>query len=310
MEVLYSFEDAKKEYDPCVMALGTFDGLHLGHVDVINSAKAYAKEKGLKLAVFTFSNHPYAFIKPESIPVALLDAKDKIKKFEELGVDLLIDIPFDSQLANLSSDDFLKKLEVFNYKCLVVGENFTYGYGGLGRTDALKNYGENHGIDIVVRKLIQINGNIVSSTSIRNYLTHGEFEKANSMLGREYTIHGKVEKGFQRGRLIGFPTLNINVDRSKIALPPSGGYVVKIKIKGKYYFGMSNLGKNPTFDDVKNELLEIHVFNFNEDVYGEDVEINFIKFIRGETKFNSVDELKNQIEADKKEILASLRLEN
>ena len=168
MEIITSLDaELKNKYPATVIALGTFDGLHLGHTDVIDTAKDYAERSGLKLAVFTFSNHPLALIRPDLVPVRIISAEEKIKLLESFGVDYLINIPFTEDFAALSPDEFLDRLACFNYRCLVVGENFTYGFLGSGKTETLERSGRKNGFDVIVRPLVKMNGNVVSSTGIR-----------------------------------------------------------------------------------------------------------------------------------------------
>ena len=189
MEIITSLDaELKNKYPATVIALGTFDGLHLGHTDVINTAKDYAERNGLKLAVFTFSNHPLALIRPDLVPVRIISAEEKIKLLESFGVDYLINIPFTEDFAALSPDEFLERLAYFNYRCLVVGENFTYGFLGSGKTETLERSGRKNGFDVIVRPLVKMNGNVVSSTGIRNLIQAGHIEYANRMLGRAYVL--------------------------------------------------------------------------------------------------------------------------
>jgi len=303
MEIITSLDaELKNKYPATVIALGTFDGLHLGHTDVINTAKNYAERSGLKLAVFTFSNHPLALIRPDLVPVRIISAEEKIKLLESFGVDYLINIPFTEDFAALSPDEFLEKLACFNYRCLVVGENFTYGFLGSGKTETLERSGRKNGFDVIVRPLVKMNGNVVSSTGIRNLIQAGHIEYANRMLGRAYAITGKIVHGEQRGRKLGFPTANIELLHGEMAVPAPGVYAVTASIEGRIYEGMGNIGNNPTFNDVEHARLEVNLFNCSGDLYGKTMSVQFHKYIRAEKKFSGVEELCQQIEEDKKAI--------
>lgn len=303
MEIITSLDaELKNKYPATVIALGTFDGLHLGHTDVINMAKDYAERSGLKLAVFTFSNHPLALIRPDLVPVRIISAEEKIKLLESFGVDYLINIPFTEDFAALSPDEFLEKLACFNYRCLVVGENFTYGFLGSGKTETLERSGRKNGFDVIVRPLVKMNGNVVSSTGIRNLIQAGHIEYANRMLGRAYAITGKIVHGEQRGRKLGFPTANIELLHGEMAVPAPGVYAVTASIEGSIYEGMGNIGNNPTFNDVEHARLEVNLFNCSGDLYGKTMSVQFHKYIRAEKKFSGVEELCRQIEEDKKAI--------
>lgn len=303
MEIITSLDaELKNKYPATVIALGTFDGLHLGHTDVINTARDYAERNGLKLAVFTFSNHPLALIRPDLVPVRIISAEEKIKLLESFGVDYLINIPFTEDFAALSPDEFLEKLACFNYRCLVVGENFTYGFLGSGKTETLERSGRKNGFDVIVRPLVKMNGNVVSSTGIRNLIQAGHIEYANRMLGRAYAITGKIVHGEQRGRKLGFPTANIELLHGEMAVPAPGVYAVTVSIEGSIYEGMGNIGNNPTFNDVEHARLEVNLFNCSGDLYGKTMSVQFHKYIRAEKKFSGVEELCRQIEEDKKAI--------
>lgn len=303
MEIITSLDaELKNKYPATVIALGTFDGLHLGHTDVINTAKDYAERSGLKLAVFTFSNHPLALIRPDLVPVRIISAEEKIKLLENFGVDYLINIPFTEDFAALSPDEFLDRLACFNYRCLVVGENFTYGFLGSGKTETLERSGRKIGFDVIVRPLVKMNGNVVSSTGIRNLIQAGHIEYANRMLGRAYSITGKIVHGEQRGRKLGFPTANIELLHGEMAVPAPGVYAVTVSIEGSIYEGMGNIGNNPTFNDIEHARLEVNLFNCSGDLYGKTMSVQFHKYIRAEKKFSGVEELCRQIEEDKKAI--------
>lgn len=303
MEIITSLDaELKNKYPATVIALGTFDGLHLGHIDVINTARDYAERSGLKLAVFTFSNHPLALIRPDLVPVRIISAEEKIKLLESFGVDYLINIPFTEDFAALSPDEFLEKLACFNYRCLVVGENFTYGFLGSGKTETLERSGRKNGFDVIVRPLVKMNGNVVSSTGIRNLIQAGHIEYANRMLGRAYSITGKIVHGEQRGRKLGFPTANIELLHGEMAVPAPGVYAVTASIESSIYEGMGNIGNNPTFNDVEHARLEVNLFNCSGDLYGKTMSVQFRKYIRAEKKFSGVEELCRQIEEDKKAI--------
>ena len=307
MKIIRSLEQLHTFTEPCVIALGTFDGLHLGHKDVIGSAKEYASQHGEKLAVFTFSNHPLSLIKPELVPVALLTQEQKHTCFEAMGVDLLLDIPFDEALANLSPEEFLQKLSILNFSCLVVGENFSFGKKGAGNIQTLTAFTQEHNCKLIVRALVSDNQTVISSTAIRHLIAAGEVAKARYMLGRAYTLSGTVVYGNQRGNKIGFPTANLALEAAKIAVPQGGVYAVKAYFDSKCYEGMGNIGKNPTFGDVEDARLEVNIFDFDGNLYGKEITVAFYERIRGEVKFTGVDELVGQIKKDKEVVLNCLR---
>ena len=306
MEIITSLEQLHSFAAPCVVALGTFDGLHRGHLDVIGTAKQEAEHTGAKLAVFTFSNHPLEWINPAHVPVALVTPAVKLQLLESLGVDVLIDIPFNQLVADLLPQQFLERLRALNYSCLVVGENFTYGQRGVGNVYTLAASAQAMGFKLIVRKLVSNNGTIISSTEIRRLITDGEVQQAAKMLGRSYSISGIVAHGNERGRLIGYPTANLELVDAHVAIPLGGVYAVRAYVDGGVYGGMANIGKNPTFGDVEKPRLETNIFGFSGDIYGKTLTIEFVQRIRGEVKFAGIDALKEQLAQDKLDCLKFL----
>lgn len=306
MEIITSLEQLHSFAAPCVVALGTFDGLHRGHLDVIGTAKQEAEHTGAKLAVFTFSNHPLEWINPAHVPVALVTPAVKLQLLESLGVDVLIDIPFNQLVADLLPQQFLERLRALNYSCLVVGENFTYGQRGVGNVYTLAASAQALGFKLIVRKLVSNNGTIVSSTEIRRLITDGEVQQAAKMLGRSYSISGIVAHGNERGRLLGYPTANLELVDAHVAIPLGGVYAVRAYVDGGVYGGMANIGKNPTFGDVEKPRLETNIFGFSGDIYGKTLTIEFVQRIRGEVKFAGIDALKEQLAQDKLDCLKFL----
>lgn len=306
MEIITSLEQLHSFAAPCVVALGTFDGLHRGHLDVIGTAKQEAEHTGAKLAVFTFSNHPLEWINPAHVPVALVTPAVKLQLLENLGVDVLIDIPFNQLVADLLPQQFLERLSALNYSCLVVGENFTYGQRGVGNVYTLAASAQAMGFKLIVRKLVSNNGTIISSTEIRRLITAGEVQQATKMLGRSYSISGIVAHGNERGRLLGYPTANLELVDAHVAIPLGGVYAVRAYVDGGVYGGMANIGKNPTFGDVEKPRLETNIFGFSGDIYGKTLTIEFVQRIRGEVKFAGIDALKEQLAQDKLDCLKFL----
>ena len=306
MEIITSLEQLHSFAAPCVVALGTFDGLHRGHLDVIGTAKQEAEHTGAKLAVFTFSNHPLEWINPAHVPVALVTPAVKLQLLDSLGVDVLIDIPFNQLVADLLPQQFLERLRALNYSCLVVGENFTYGQRGMGNVYTLAASAQALGFKLIVRKLVSNNGTIISSTEIRRLITAGEVQQAAKMLGRSYSISGIVAHGNERGRLLGYPTANLELVDAHVAIPLGGVYAVRAYVDGGVYGGMANIGKNPTFGDVEKPRLETNIFGFSGDIYGKTLTIEFVQRIRGEVKFAGIDALKEQLAQDKLDCLKFL----
>ena len=299
MDVITSLKQLHKYDRPCVVALGTFDGLHRGHMDVIRTAWAEAHHTGALLAVFTFSNHPYACFRPDKVPPALITPAQKQSLLRDLGVDVLVDVPFDVSVARIAPEAFLEQLQALGYSCLVVGNNFTYGLRGAGTVETLAASAQRLGFKLLVRQLVSDGATVISSTAIRRLIAEGDVEEAAAMLGRRYSLSGIVAHGNERGRLLGFPTANVELAESKLAVPLGGVYAVQVHVKGQRFGGMANIGKNPTFGDVAQPRLETHIFDFSGDIYDQPISIDFVARVRGEVKFASIEQLRNQLAADK-----------
>jgi riboflavin kinase/FMN adenylyltransferase len=280
-----------------VITLGNFDGLHLGHQELIRKVIRRAKETGSRSIVVTFRPHPLKILAPEKCPPLISIYEEKIKLFEKLGIDILVKIPFTLEFAKMSPGDFVKGIlcDMLGAKELFVGFNYRFGRGREGNIATLKALGERLGFTVREVEQVSLNGEVISSTKIRHLLRDGEVEHAARLLGRTYTITGIVVKGDGRGKSLGFPTANIAPKHSII--PAHGVYAVRLFVRDRFYDGIANIGMRPTFD--KNVLtIEVHVFDFDEDIYGEDISLYFIGKIRDEKKFGSADELIRQIRRD------------
>ena len=302
MQIIYNFSEKQIFTTSSVIALGTFDGLHLGHLDVIKTAQKYALEHSLQLLVFTFSNHPLSQIRPNSVPDKLISDDEKERLFNELGVDILVNIPFTEEFAHISPENFLDKLKIFNYQCLVVGENYTYGYMGKGNMQSLRLASLAQGFDLLVRPLVKSDNHIVSSTSIRALIKEGKILSANKLLGRDFTIEGKVVHGAGRGNGLGFPTANIEFVNQDLVVPANGVYAVTVQSAEFTARGMANIGLSPTFGDIKKKRLEVNIFDFNANIYGMKLKVVLNKYIRDEVKFDSIKELLLKMKQDEEEI--------
>ena len=297
MKVLESFNNIENKLRNCVIALGTFDGVHLGHQAVINSAVKYSKAHECKAIVFSFSNHPLSFISPKNTPGLLIDNKEKIILLEKLNVDALINIKFDEKIINIEPKDFIEQLVVaLNPKAIFVGDNFTYGKKGAGDTDTLKRDCEKRNIFIDVLPMFSIDGTTVSSTLIRNFIKNADIESANRFLGRKYSLTGVVTYGAQLGRKIGFPTANIELLNTTLLVPPSGGYIAEVLYKGRLHPAVANIGVNPTVAESLGKRLEVHIFDFDENLYDQEIVVYLHKYISPERKFPNLDELIKHIE--------------
>ena len=288
-----------KKYNKPVVALGMFDGVHLGHASVINRAKEIAKKIGGTLMVFTFSNHPLSILDPKSEPLAIGSKSLRREIFSEMDVEVLIEIPFTKELSKKSPEEFLELLrEKISPACVVTGPNYTFGRFGKGNGRMLIRESENYGFKTEICPAITFNKKTVSSTRIRALIAEGNLQTANELLGRNFTYVSTVVHGDQRGRKLGFPTANLEIE-DKRAMLPNGVYVVRVKVGKNFYGGIANVGDNPTFKVAKRRL-EVFIDNFSSDIYGEEISVSFVEKIREEKTFASVEELKNQLREDLK----------
>lgn len=294
-----------KEIQPeIVLALGYFDGIHFGHQEVIIEAKRIAEKRNLKSAVMTFDPHPSVVLGKNVQHVEYITPlADKEQIIENLGIDILYVIHFDREFANLSPQEFIDMYVIgLNVKHVVAGFDFTYGRFGKGNMETLPSHSKGEFTQTVIEKVMKEEEKI-SSTYIRESLRNGDVEVIPSLLGRYYTVKGTVIDGEKRGRTIGFPTANIKLTDEYI-VPMLGVYAVRIKVGNTWYNGVCNIGYKPTFnDDVNNTTIEVHILDFNSQIYGEKVIVEWHVRLRSEKKFNNVQELIAQIGKDKQQAL-------
>ena len=280
------------------VALGSFDGLHSGHLSLVNKIIELANENKGKSIVYTFKNHPRTLIKGATPPKLLMDNESKEEILEALGVDLIYFEEFNEEYMKLTPEGFIKYLcEKFKVKGIVVGFNYRFGYKNVGNIEMLKELSTKYGYELYVMEPCNYEDEVISSTRIRNELLSGNVDKAMKMLNRPYCIKGKVVHGKKLGRAIGFPTANL--DYSKEALiPKKGVYYTNVQWQGKIYKGITSVGNNPTVNGDK-LTIETYILDFNNDLYGHNIKVYFIKKIRDEKKFNSIDDLVMQLKKDK-----------
>ena len=289
---------------PVVLVLGFFDGVHRGHQEVIKRAIEKGKSLGVKVAVMTFDRHPkiiFQNIDGEKFKyLTMLD--EKLEHFKNLGVDIAYVVKFDENLAYLSPQDFIDKYVVgLHAICVVAGQDYTYGKHDIANMDTISDFAKGR-FEIITVDHLQRNDQKISSTQIRKDLDSGNVEAANLLLGYQYENHGTVEHGFKRGRKIGFPTLNVSIPKNERILG-EGVYAVKVKIDkdNLWYEGTASIGHNETFGDDLEKTVEINLFNFDKSVYGEKVIVKWYKFLREMVKFDSVEELIDQLNKDKRD---------
>ena len=286
-----------RKHQNSVVAIGNFDGIHLGHQKVLNRARQKAKKNRLPFGVITFEPMPVMFfnkkIKNHRIN-SLLQKKTQLKK---LKLDFLIIINFNKKFSKLSAEQFIKRIIFKKIKCkfLYVSNNFKFGFKRKGNIQTLRKYSNSYNFKTMITHPLTKAAKVVSSTIIRKKISQGKIYEVNKLLNRNWCIQGKVIKGHRRGRTIGFPTCNINI--SDYAMPKLGVYGVKVNNAKFQRKGIANIGYRPTFNG-QNLLLEVNIFGINKNLYNKVINVNFIKFIRSEKKFKDVEQLKKQIKVD------------
>ena len=295
MEIIKKF--VKVSYEKPVVALGMFDGVHIGHASIIRRTVEIAAQIEGTAMVLTFSNHPLSIIAPESQPLAVGNKNLRREIFDSLGVQVLIEIPFTKELSRRTPEEFLSMLsEKISPAYVVTGPNYTFGRFGRGNGRMLIREGENYGFKAEVCPAVTIGRKTVSSTKIRALIAAGDLSAVNELLGRNFTYTSQVMHGDKRGRKLGFPTANLEIDDLHSMLP-NGVYVVRVKVRDENFNGIANIGDNPTFKVAKRRL-EVFIDEFSGDIYGEQISVSFIEKIRDEKIFDSIDDLKSQLRAD------------
>jgi riboflavin kinase/FMN adenylyltransferase len=299
MNVLRSVSDLSTLPGPLFLAIGVFDGVHLGHQAVISTSARHAKKASGTAVVVTFDPHPVKVLRPDRAPHLLTATQHKIALIRDLGVAHLLVLHFDRAFAATSPEDFVRQLVESSrpLREICVGHEWSFGKGRAGNLALLKELGRVHDFNVIGVEAVQVNSEVVSSTAIRKAVEEGNLVKATQMLGREYTILGTVVRGEQLGRRLGFPTANLSAHSEQF--PPNGVYVAEARLGVALYRGVANLGLRPTVADEKSErLLELHLFDLDREIYGEDMEVRFLRYLRPEQKFPDVEALRGQIASD------------
>jgi riboflavin kinase / FMN adenylyltransferase len=305
LEIFRHIEELSGQFDNCVVALGNFDGFHRGHQAVIGEAGRFAREKSVPLAIFTTEPHPRSFFAPGADNFRLTPFRARARLLEAFGVDVLFVPQFDAELAATSAEDFVGRILVgaLGAGRVVVGYDYRFGKGRRGDVGLLKDLRAKHDyeltiIDPVAFGIEGVAGEVYSSSLVREALLRGEARRAAALLGHWWSIDGRIVRGDERGRTIGFATANIELHETII--PRHGVYAVRLSLEGfedTILDGVANIGKRPTFDK-QDELLEVHLFDFDRDIYDVHASVELVGFIRGEEKFDGIEALKAQIKAD------------
>jgi riboflavin kinase/FMN adenylyltransferase len=290
-----------------LLTIGVFDGVHLGHRHLIAKLTELAQKQGLASGVITFSQHPKEVLSPPTSLPFLTDIERRIELIKGEGVDEVIPLTFTPELAALSPKEFLELLKKhLRMKGLVIGPDFALGKNREGNTETLRQLGEEMGFNLTVVPPLTIDGEVVSSTAIRQALAEGDMKRAQKLMGRPFRLHGRVARGDKRGAELGFPTANLETGAEQ-ALPTDGVYISRAFIDARAYPAMTNIGTNPTFGGDK-RLVEVYLMDYRGDLYGRELAVEIIERLRGEIKFDSPEELKKQITEDVKRGKATLEI--
>ena len=299
MKIVREFENYT-ENTPKVLSLGMFDGVHFGHISIINLLKSVAQENNLETAILTFWPHPRKVFNPNDEIKLLNTLNEKLNLLENANLDVVFLKSFDENFRNLTGEEFIRQILVqkLNVKHIIIGHDHVFGKNKSGNFELLQKLSKE--LDFVVQQLDAVKeGEFnISSTKIRNCLANGNIIGANKMLGYHYSVSGKVIDGKKLGRTIGYPTANIEVDELKL-LPKKGAYIVEVYVKNKFYKGMLSIGTNPTVNGDK-LTVEVYILDFNEDIYGDEITVKFRDFLHEEIKFESLEKLIERLDEDKR----------
>ncbi len=290
-----------------VVTVGTFDGMHRGHQDVLARLVARADEVGMPSVVVTFDPHPLEVVNPAAAPPLLTLHEEKVELFAQSGVSYVVVVPFTQTLASFEADVFVDHVLRARYgmRELLVGHDHGFGRGRMGDIDVLRALGVDRNFAVTVLPPVHADGHAISSTAIRRFVAGGDLQKAAAGLGRPYSVSGRVVGGDQRGRLLGYPTINVDPPLGRKLLPPNGVYAVRVQTPQGSFGGMMNLGPRPTFGDSERRI-EVHVFDAARDWYGAAVRIDFVNWLRETRAFGGVEALSAQLAVDESAARAAL----
>jgi len=298
MKIYNNIKQIEKPFPNCCVTIGNFDGVHFGHQQLFATVVEKARARNGTSVVITFDPHPLQVLLPDGIKL-ISTCEQKAELIEKAGIDILVVIRFSKEFAKTTAEDFVKNLlvDTLGVEELVVGYDYGFGKGRGGNIDFLKEQGGIYNFPVSVVNALYVEDQLVSSTKIRNLVTQGQMAAARKLLGRNYQIRGTVQVGKQRGgKVIGFPTANLKFNEEDL-VPKHGVYVTQVVYGGRCYGGILNIGYNPTFGEDK-LVAETHIFDFNEDIYGKPINVNLLKFLRSEIKFEGATQLAQQIAKD------------
>lgn len=303
MEIIQDLDSCPTPEEGCVVAIGNFDGLHLGHRAILASVKEHARNLGARSALVTFDRHPMEFLSPASAPCKLTTLEKKLELVGEIKVDYACVLTFDEVFASQEPEVFVEEVLAgcLHARSVVVGKNFRFGHDRRGDFALLKRLGLSIGFEAIALELVKSGSVAISSTRIRNAIREGEITWAAHALGRDHSIVGTVERGRGRGRSMGFPTANVIPD-GNVCLPAEGVYAGWVLVDGNRHITAINVGRRPTFGRDQDLIVEAHILDFENDLYGEQIEIGFRAHLRGEHRFSSAEELSAQVKTDLRQV--------
>ncbi len=299
MEVLYGVNNNVKIEKPTGVGLGNFDGLHIGHMALVNTLISESKLNGLDSMIYTFTKHPENILRRKLFTPLLTTVNKKIQLLQETSLSYLYFDEFDENYSRMKPESFVKDILIkrLGAKLAVAGFDYRFGYNGQGDVNLLKEMGKALNFRVIIIPPIKIDSEIVSSTKIRESVIKGDMPKVFKLLGRHYSITGEVANGRKQGSKLGFPTANLHPE-DYLILPRNGIYITRTLMDGQFYPSVTNVGLNPTFGDFTKISVETHILNFNKDIYNKNIEVFFLAKIRPEKKFKSVEELVEQVHRD------------
>jgi riboflavin kinase/FMN adenylyltransferase len=308
MKIFNNLDDIPDNHGPSSITIGNFDGLHIGHIELLKNTITLAKANNTIPVVLTFNPMPEEYFQNEYF-FRLMNNTEKLGFIEDYGIEEIILIPFNEEFSKMDENRFIEEVLVkkLNAKHIIVGNDFRFGHKRIGNVKLLESYGHDKGIEVTIVNLIEISGKKISSTGIRKLLISGKISEANNLLGKPFSIQGKIIHGEKVGRELGYPTANIEIYKS---YPINGIFLVEV-LHGNSdkLYGLASIGNKPTFSGT-NDVLEVFIFNFKLDIYGETIKVIFLEKIRDQIKFNTKEELIDQMKSDHHIALNILREQN
>ncbi len=310
MEIVRNIQKISRDLNS-VVTVGVFDGVHIAHREILKRMEEEKKKTGARTLLVTFDPHPQEILRPGEKFQILTTIDERIELLKEYELDIVFVVNFTLEFSNISAEEFCKDimLEKIGLKKVIVGYNHAFGKNREGNPEKLKEFGKKYGFDVEIIPQLLVENIPVSSSKVRAILDNGDVKLASKLLGRYYFINGIVVKGSGRGKELGIPTANIEPNSRRKLIPKNGVYVVRVTIDRKNYYGVMNIGYRPTFELDSERVMEVHIFDFDEEIYFKHIKVEFIERLRDEMKFSSPRELVEQIKRDKEEALEIIEKE-